>query len=45
MAADRALSSFLDSWLAVVEPPRWPTTVPGYRDNVRRWKAARGRSG
>jgi integrase len=42
MGADQTLSDFLDSWLAFVEPLRSPTTVRGYRDKVRRWKAALG---
>lgn len=42
MGADQTLSDFLDSWLAFVEPQRSPTTIRGYRDKVRRWKAALG---
>lgn len=42
MGADQTLSDFLDSWLAFVEPLRSPTTVRGYRDKVRCWKAALG---
>ncbi len=39
---DQTLAAFLDSWLEFVEPSRSPTTIRGYRDKVRRWKAALG---
>ena len=39
---DQTLAAFLDAWLAFVEPLRSPTTIRGYRDKVRRWKAALG---
>lgn len=42
MGADQTLAEFLDAWLAFVEPQRSPTTVRGYRDKVRRWKAVLG---
>jgi integrase len=42
LGADQRLSDFLDSWMAFVEPLRSPTTIRGYRDKVRRWKAALG---
>lgn len=42
MGADQPLSDFLDSWLAFVAPHRSPTTIRGYQDKVRRWKAALG---
>lgn len=42
MGADQTLAAFLDSWLAFVEHQRSPTTIRGYRDKVRRWKAALG---
>jgi integrase len=42
MGADQTLSDFFDTWLAFVEPLRSPTTVRGYRDKIRRWKAALG---
>jgi integrase len=42
MGTDQTLAAFLDSWLAFVEPLRSPTTIRGYRDKVRRWKAALG---
>ena len=42
MGSDQTLADFLDSWLAFVEPQHSPTTVRGYRDKVRRWKAALG---
>jgi hypothetical protein len=42
MGADQTLSEFLNAWLAFVEPQRSPTTVRGYRDKVRRWKAVLG---
>jgi integrase len=42
MGADQTVAEFLDAWLAFVEPQRSPTTVRGYRDKARRWKAALG---
>ena len=42
MGADQTLADFLDDWLAFVEPQRSPTTIRGYRDKLRRWKAALG---
>ncbi|MDQ6784954.1 MAG: site-specific integrase [Actinomycetota bacterium] len=42
MGADQTLAEFLDAWLAFVESQRSPTTVRGYRDKVRRWKAVLG---
>ncbi|MHB1534748.1 MAG: tyrosine-type recombinase/integrase [Acidimicrobiales bacterium] len=42
MGADQTLSEFLGAWLEFVEPQRSPTTIRGYRDKVRRWKAALG---
>jgi integrase len=39
---DQTLAEFLSSWLEFVEPLRSPTTIRGYRDKVRRWKAALG---
>jgi integrase len=42
MGTDQTLAAFLDAWLAFVEPLRSPTTIRGYRDKVRRWKAALG---
>lgn len=40
--SDQRLGEFLDSWLEFIEPNRSPTTVRGYRDKVRRWKAVLG---
>jgi integrase len=42
MGANQTLAEFLDAWLAFIEPQRSPTTMRGYRDKVRRWKAALG---
>ena len=42
MGTDQTVAEFLDSWLAFVEPLRSPTTIRGYRDKARRWKAALG---
>lgn len=42
MGSDQPLGEFLDSWLGFIEPHRSPTTIRGYRDKVRRWKAVLG---
>lgn len=43
MGSDRPLSQFPDSWLEFTGPDRSLTTIRGYRDKVRRWKAVLGK--
>jgi integrase len=43
MGPDQTLAEFLDAWLAFVADQRSSTTMRGYQDKARRWKATLGR--